>query len=195
MLDAEYPDVRKGGVVDDRNFGGRAQDVVGALRAANNFDTAAGLINNEDKFGAVVLSKGSAEWVETQCVGSAHIKVLSHHKLVGDIITKQATPYRKAQNERIDAAIRSLRGISSSAADKSLRAYAAMTAGLTKALYGNVWALPSDAKVMQLTPAMLAATYSERGLMRCPETVLGKGGPHCCHNVPRADRLEARSVR
>ena len=66
-----------------------------------------------------------------------------------------------------------MKAIARSCACQSLKEYATASAGVSKALYGNVWASPSVSKVQTLTTAVVGALFGGSGTMRCAETVLG----------------------
>ena len=137
-----YPTVNKGGVVDDRNFRGPPQDVVEALRAIDTFDTCVGLINHPDKFAAIACNAGTARWLRAQTINKHKLHVLRKHKLVGTMISATTSVYRGLQNLRVKAAVNTLRAVAKANVWGELKEYAACAAGLTKALYGNIWAFP-----------------------------------------------------
>lgn len=173
MLDDTHPSIRKGAVVDDRNIRGEGRAVMEAARDMVAFEYAAGLPNHPDKFTVIGTSEVANEWAKTQTLDGHVVKVLKKHKLVGNWVTSSSTPIRQAQDERLDARLRAMRSIAQSCACQSPKQYSTTAAGVSTALYGNVWALPSLAKVKTLTTAVVGALYEGSGHMRCVETVLG----------------------
>ena len=83
MLDARWPNVLKGCVVDDRNLVGKVLDVLGAARDCLRFDRLAGLFNNIPKFLGMANNPGDRRILAAAHFGGHPLKVTDETALVG----------------------------------------------------------------------------------------------------------------
>ena len=106
MIEAKFPTVKLGSVVDDRNFRGPTDKVILAVQEALKYDKMAGLDNNIKKFTALAASPEGKEKLAQARFDDQPIKVVSTDTLVGTLLTTIRAPRRAIQNMRIMEAIK-----------------------------------------------------------------------------------------
>ena len=171
MLDARWPKVLKGSVVDDRNLVGTAADVIGATRDCMAFDKKAGLRNNLPKFLGMANNLEDRQLLASTIFDGHPLKVTDETALVGFGLTTKRAVHRKRQDERCYRAIDTAHRVTGLKPPDPLRNIAVQAAVLPAACYGNIWAFPSAGVLGRLGTATIQVIYGHRHGLRCPELI------------------------
>ena len=172
MIEATFPTVKLGIVVDDRNFRGPTDKVILAVQEALKYDKMASLDNNIKKFIALAATPEGKEELAQARFDDQPIKVVSTDTLVGTLLTIIRAPRRAIQNMRITEAIETTCAAIKTGVDGQLQGFVTMAAAIQKNLHGTLWVRPSCSQLGKLRTAALKAVWGPTRLMRCPEIVV-----------------------
>ena len=107
-LDARWPHLEKGAVIDDRNFRGSLTDVLESYEFIRKFDHASGHLLQEDKsvFAATHAADEAALKAALSGPGVKPPRIVKTTVLVGDVISTALRRSTEEPDKRVAAAVR-----------------------------------------------------------------------------------------
>ena len=110
-VQAQFPDIRMGSIIDDRNFRGPCQTVIDAVKYALKFDKLAGLHNNLPKFVAMSSKVEGRTKLRSTTFDDQQITVALEDTLGGITVTVGKAKTCKKQDERLQHVVSIANGL------------------------------------------------------------------------------------
>ena len=143
MVEALYPHIRMGAVIDDRNFRGPLNDILEVYHLIHDYDFAAGQRLQDIQ---TIITSTSAE--EREAIRA--LELYGHSPscpdffvMVGNLITTLRRHYTAKANDTLLQATRSALTLTRTAVSKERKAYAFGSAIVPRAIANTQWNLPS----------------------------------------------------
>jgi hypothetical protein len=172
MLDLLYPQVRKGACIDDRNFRGSYNDVLGTYHAVYDFDIAAGHMLQASKNVMMTTTQKSRDKLKQLSLHGHKVSCPNYTILTGDVVTTHLRKYTEPGNQRILEATCTAARISRAPVDKYLKVKAIGCAAIPKAIFATQWNIPSFPAMSKLRTAIMHGTWGNKARMRCLEILM-----------------------
>jgi hypothetical protein len=172
MIDLLYPAVNKGACIDDRNFRGSYEDVIGTYHAVYDFDIAAGHMLQASKNVMMATTQKSRDKLKQLTLHGHKVSCPDHTILTGDVISTQLRKFTEPSNQRILAATCTAARISRAPVDKQLKVKAIGTAAIPKAIFATQWNIPSFPALSKLRTVIMQGTWGSKARMRCLEILM-----------------------
>ena len=132
-----------GACIDDRNFRGDYEDVVGTYALISDYDQAAGHMTQPTKNAMAATDKGDAAKIQRLVLDGSAPKLVTHEVLVGDIITTVARNSKSHVNSKVDKAYAMAVRLDFIPVPRSKKIAASCTAIIPKVIYGTQWDIPN----------------------------------------------------
>ena len=104
MINLYYPSVRMGACIDDRNYRGSYEDVVGTYELISEYDQIAGHMTQPLKNAMAATDNGDVAKIQNLVLDGAAPKLVTHEVLVGDLISTVARNSKSHVNSKVDKA-------------------------------------------------------------------------------------------
>ena len=158
-----------GAVIDDRNFRGSLQDILGSMGFIEQFDRAAGHALQHSKTVVSATHQADRDALKKVRIGAKQdpLTVKNHLILVGDVITTRLRASREQPDGRVAKAIAMVRSVLSLRVHAQASLYSIKAAALPKMLYGTQWLAPSKRCLNALRMRILDAVWGLHSRLCC----------------------------
>ena len=135
-----------GACIDDRNYRGSFEDVVGTYEIISEYDQIAGHMTQPIKNAMAATSKEDTAKIQDLVLDGAAPKLVTHEVLVGDLISTVARNSKSHVNSKVDKAYAMAVRLDFIAVPRTKKIAASCTAIIPKAVYGTQWDIPNASK-------------------------------------------------
>lgn len=171
MVEALYPRVRMGAVIDDRNFRGDLKDIEKVYRLVHEYDIAAGQSLQDEKTIITSTSASEREEIRKLDLHGHNPSCPDFFVMVGNLITTLHKHFTARANGVMAKTTRCALTLSRTAVGKERRAFAFGSAIVPRAIANANWNLPSFPTMNRLRTIIITGVWGCRALMRCVEVL------------------------
>ena len=150
VIDKTHPKVEKGAYVDDRNYRGKLEDLLGVCEIVHKFDNLALHNTLDSKTEFLATSKADKTKLMKTVIGGHVPKVPQHIELVGYTISTARKAVCTGANKRADKACETADAISHAPLNAGNRKRAVETKTIPTATYDCNWNRPSVQRAAKL---------------------------------------------